>query len=268
MDAPTKDLLHELAHMGVAIRIESGRVRCAPSERLTDDLRARIRDAKADLLRLFTHQAGANSREVLSNGTDKTARRSDADPSVSSGSAPVEESAESRGADRAASARTDAAASQADAIEPAALPVDRPGRLGRRRRAKITKAPSVGTDKTDKSAAPDPSGSSVSSPETGSRCHAPTWPCRGCGSLTFWSLPAGTAWVCQRCHPTDGHPEEIRWHVVEDARRILEVVRRTIGCDACKGSGFKQLGAGAWTVCHCNDGFERRDPAGVEGGAQ
>lgn len=87
---------------------------------------------------------------------------------------------------------------------------------------------------------------------------SPRWPCRGCGSVTFWAAHTGSMWICQGCHPTESHPEEVRWHVVEDVRRITDATRPNVGCPKCKFSGFVTLVGGRWTVCVCNDGFERR----------
>ncbi len=86
----------------------------------------------------------------------------------------------------------------------------------------------------------------------------PRWPCRGCGSVTFWSAAETLPWVCQGCHATDEHPDRVRWHVVGDARRVVDGVRRGVGCAACSYTGFETLPGGRWTVCYCNDGFEQR----------
>lgn len=94
----------------------------------------------------------------------------------------------------------------------------------------------------------------------------PLAPCRACGSVTYWATQNGRAWICQGCHATDSHPEEVRWHVVEDARRITAVTRPQVGCSKCKFSGFELFAGGRWTVCRCNDGFERR-VASEAGGA-
>lgn len=85
----------------------------------------------------------------------------------------------------------------------------------------------------------------------------PRWPCRGCGSVTYWSAPNETAWICQGCHPTDRHPEDVRWHVVEDVRRVAALTRSSTGCSKCKFTGFELFADGRWTVCRCNDGFGR-----------
>jgi len=94
----------------------------------------------------------------------------------------------------------------------------------------------------------------------------PRWPCRGCGSVTYWAAKGGTAWVCEGCRSTDLPADEVQWLVVEDARRITAVTRPKIGCTACKFSGFVYFVDGRWTVCRCNDGFERHVESEQEGG--
>ena len=94
----------------------------------------------------------------------------------------------------------------------------------------------------------------------------PLAPCRACGSVTYWATQNGRAWICQGCHATDLHPEEVRWHVVEDVRRITAVTRPKVGCSKCKFSGFEFFADGRWTVCRCNDGFDWRGDSEQGGG--
>ncbi len=275
MDTTIKNLLADLAQLGITLRIERGNLRCAPTERLTDDLRVRIRNAKADLVRAFEGHAGSNSQRTLTEGTDKTARSPKADPFVSSVSSSLEASGEIRatGSESPASPRpeiesvSDEAPSEASATLVAVEPVEgqageqpRPQRRARTGRPpNFSKVPKEGTDKTDKSPSVDPSGSFVSSPARASaHSRAPLTPCRACGSPTFWAMKGGATWICNGCHKTDFQPDQVEWHVVEDARRIMAVTRPKIGCPKCKFSGFVTLVGGRWTVCVCNDGFERR----------
>lgn len=94
----------------------------------------------------------------------------------------------------------------------------------------------------------------------------PVAPCRACGSATYWAAQNADAWICQGCHATDNHPEKVRWHVVEDARRITAATRSQVGCSECKFSGVEFFAGGRWTVCRCKDGFGRR-VASETGGA-
>jgi hypothetical protein len=114
-----------------------------------------------------------------------------------------------------------------------------------------------GADTTGRESRSDLAGGSVRS-QAATHPRAPLTPCRACGSPTFWAMKGGATWICNGCHKTDFQPDQVEWHVVEDARRIMAVTRPKIGCPKCKFSGFVTLVGGRWTACVCNDGFERR----------
>ncbi|MCC7014865.1 MAG: hypothetical protein IT454_20045 [Planctomycetes bacterium] len=85
---------------------------------------------------------------------------------------------------------------------------------------------------------------------------ASTTKCCACGGTSFWTLLHLSNWVCAGCHAPDFSLDEIRWLHVSARPDGPTFGTRSIGCDDCRGSGFKWIVGRKWTVCgRCNDGL-------------
>lgn len=90
---------------------------------------------------------------------------------------------------------------------------------------------------------------------------AKTTKCYACGGTDFWALRHLSNWVCGGCHAPDFSLDEIRWLHVSVRPDRSTVGSRSIGCAACRGSGFNWVVGGMWTVCaRCNSGADRDAP--------
>lgn len=122
--------------------------------------------------------------------------------------------------------------------------------------SETSETPSLGSSAGFAGSVPEPfTDTSASFPARDAR---PTSCCYACGGALYWSLPLGSAWVCEKCHPTDRPHEFVVWHFVHPPTiKDPTTRRRSVGCPNCLGAGFLWYGRVSWTVCpSCNSGFD------------
>lgn len=122
--------------------------------------------------------------------------------------------------------------------------------------SETSETPSLGSSAGFAGSVPEPfTDTSASFPARDAR---PASCCYACGGALYWSLPLGSAWVCEKCHPTDRPHEFVVWHFVHPPTiKDPTTRRRSVGCPNCLGAGFLWYGRVSWTVCpSCNSGFD------------